>query len=87
MQTILKEVLFSDGKDYALELTSCDVDGEEQMRYTTYGIRLSDRDGNTLLQHRDISTDRAFVEEFVHLCVGHEVAAIHVDDMLEDYMD
>jgi len=87
MQAIRKKIHVSEGKHYILELTTCSIDDEEQMRYTTYGICLRDNDKEVLLRHKDISTNRSFVQRFIELCADRDVAAIHIGDLLEDYLD
>ena len=69
------------------QLTSMMVDESDDMRYTTYGIAVSDDAGQTALTYPDISTDRAFVEEFVRLVGSHDVALVHFSDLLEDYLE
>lgn len=87
MQTIHRDVLVSQGKNYILELTICHIDGEDQIRYTTYGIKLTNDKGDILLQLADVSTSRAFVENFIDLCVENDVSPMHIKDLLEDYLD
>jgi len=87
MQAIQKEPLVFRGKDYTLELTTCNIDDNEQMSYTTYGIRVTDQDDFVRLQYQDVSTQRTFVEEFIRLCADNDVELVHVADILEDYLE
>jgi len=61
-----------------------DVDG--YARYTTYGIKIADSVGNMRLFIADVSTNRAFVENFAAICERDRVSLCHVMDVLEDLL-
>ena len=63
------------------------IDEYEQIRYTTYGIRLITSSGDVLGEIPDISTQKNVVEDFIRLCHVYNVAAIHICDILEDYLE
>lgn len=75
------------GVDVLCELTTMVVDGEEGIRYTTYGMELLQLDDQKIASVDDISTSRNLVEDFICLLINHNVALIHVMDVLEDYLD
>lgn len=70
-----------------LELLATHVDDFEQMSYTTYGVRVKDDSGNVLAVYQDISTSKKHVQGFIDLIKDRDVAAIHIGDLLEDYLD
>ena len=69
------------------ELLTTKVDDFEQMSYTTYGIRVLDETGSKRFEYIDISTSREYVEGFIRMVEGRDVAAIHIADLLEDYLE
>lgn len=68
------------------ELTTIQVDDSEYLSYTAYGISVQDEDGNRLVEYPDISTSRDYVKRFIDMLETRDVAAIHIGDMLEDYL-
>ena len=72
---------------YSCQLTSMMVDESDDMRYTTYGVAVYGDAGQTVLAFPDISTDRAFVEGFVRMVDSHDIALVHIHDLLEDYLE
>ncbi len=79
-------LLKSCGVNLHLTQTDCTLDDDEQIRYTTYGIRLTDQMGNELAVKKDISTNRVFVEQFINKCVEYELRTENFEDCLEDYL-
>ena len=72
----------------SVELTSMDVVDEfEDIRYTTYGLRVLDLSGNVLYSAPDIGTKRAFVEQFIEFCAAIDVRLVHIHDLLKDYIE
>lgn len=70
-----------------MELTSMEVVDElEDIRYTTYGVRVTDEKGKVLFAAPDVDTRKEHVRRFVELCVQGEASVIHLPDLLEDYM-
>jgi len=82
-------------------LTSCDatahliqttgvLDDHETMHYTTYGVKLTNKDGQIIFVQEDISTSREFVEGFIKWCVDGlarpESFTYHVEDYLAQHM-
>ena len=68
------------------DLIASELDGYEVISYTTYGVRFFDHTGSVILCHNDISTDQDFVERYIELCISREVSAVHLDDILDDYI-
>ena len=62
------------------------LDAGEQISYTTYGVRLTDEDGNVVFVQEDISTRMEFVEEFIAWCQKGEASALSFADHIEDYL-
>lgn len=87
MRTVTETVSTSRSATYSCELTALKVDESEDMRYTTYGVAVLGAAGQQLLSYPDISTDKQFVEEFLNLIKNHDIALMHIPDLLEDYMD
>jgi len=87
MKATQKNILHERGMEFLMELTTCNIDGEDEMQYTTYGIRMTDPDGKALLHYRDISTSREYVEAFIQLCVDGGASPVHVASLLEDYLE
>ncbi len=69
------------------ELLTSHIDDCEQMSYTTYGICVRDEHDNVLLKHVDISTSREQVERFIEMVKEGDVAVVHINDVLEDFME
>lgn len=69
------------------ELLTTHVDDLVEMGYTTYGMRVWDGHGNVLLEYSDISTSAEHVQKFIDMLKDRDVAAIHIRDLLEDYLD
>ena len=68
------------------DLTTTDIDGEYDMRYTTYGIVAVNHIGDIVVCYKDVSTDAEFVKTIVDKCNELEVSAIHLEDILLDYI-
>jgi hypothetical protein len=49
----------------------------------TYGICVTDDDGNTVADFADVSTDREKVESIIAI-LDHGVSTLHIADVLED---
>lgn len=86
------KVLTRDSTDFSQEqltfkLVSSQVDDFEQMSYTTFGLRVLDENGANRFECLDISTSREFVEGFIQKVQGRDVAAVHIGDLLEDYLE
>lgn len=77
----------SSAAGFDCELLTTHIDDLDHMEYTTYGICVKDRNDVVLFDCLDISTDRAYVESFIRLILNSDVAALHVPDLLEDYLD
>ncbi len=69
------------------ELLKTNVDDSGEMRYTTYGVRATDSSGSCVFECLDISTSREYVAGFISAIEGKDVAAVHIADILEDYLD
>ncbi|MDR2908872.1 MAG: DUF6514 family protein [Oscillospiraceae bacterium] len=70
-----------------IELTEMEaVDGDEDISYTTYGLRVIGEDGRVLYSAPDVDTKRESVERFVEFCAAGEIRVIHMDDLLDDYL-
>ena len=69
------------------ELITTLIDDSEQISYTTYGVCIKDGSDNILITYSDISTNQNFVSDFIRLIMDNDVAAIHIPDLLEDYLD
>ncbi|MCL2034879.1 MAG: DUF6514 family protein [Oscillospiraceae bacterium] len=68
------------------ELTVSHVDDFEQMSYTTYGIRAICPGGEVAAYYPDISVSKECVQEFIELVSGNDVAAVHIHDLIEDFL-
>ena len=87
MISLKKYSFLSNESMLSIELISSEiVDSAEEVRYTTYGLRVLDQDGGILYAVTDIDTRQAFVERFIEFCTGSDVRLVHVPDLLEDYM-
>ncbi len=87
MNALKRYPLTSCDRELSMELTSCEkVDAEEEIRYTTYGLRVLDEAGLVLLSYEDLNTRRDYVERFLSMCAGHDIHPLHIPDLLEDYM-
>lgn len=69
---------------YRYELTSTVIDGEEHMRYTTYGICAVNQDGAIAASYPDVSTSEEFVQQLVEQCNRCELDVLHLKDILLD---
>jgi hypothetical protein len=87
MEVLTREREVSSRQKLSYQLLATHVDDFEQMSYTTYGIRVLDENGAKLFEYIDISTSREFVESFISTVAGRDVAAIHIADLLEDYLE
>ena len=74
------------GIDLECKLMTSSIDSDERIQYTGYGIRITDKSGRTVLSLPDISSNRETVESFAKVCVGCGVSALHIKDVLEDYL-
>jgi len=82
-----KYAMASDESEMTMELTSMDVvDEQEDIGYTTYGLRVLDVCGDVLYEVPDIDTSKDFVQRFVEFCSQSDVRLMHIPDLLEDYM-
>jgi len=84
----LKKYPLTDGKDTLnMELTAKEiVDELENIRYTTYGVRVTDETGNILFAAPDVDTKKEYVERFIEICAGSDIRLVHIPDLLEDYL-
>lgn len=69
------------------ELTVTHIDDLEQMRYTTYGIRAIDSNGEVAASYPDLSTSKRHVQEFLDKLANHDVSAMHIADLIEDFLN
>ena len=70
-----------------IELTSMEVVDELiDIRYTTYGMRVTDEVGDVVFAALDVDTQRENVQQFIELCAQNDVRVIHLPDLLEDYL-
>ena len=87
MNSLKTYQLTTGGDKLNMELTSMEVVDEiEDIRYTTYGVRVSDQAGNIVFAALDVDTCMEYVQRFIELCAQNDVSAIHLHDLLEDYM-
>ena len=83
----MKYTLMACETEMSMELTSMDVVDElEDIRYTTYGLRVLDDTGNVLYAAADIDTSKDFVKRFIEFCTASDIRLIHIPDLLEDYL-
>ncbi|MCL2057305.1 MAG: hypothetical protein FWH02_08835 [Oscillospiraceae bacterium] len=73
------------GIDFICELMTSFVDDEDQIRYTTYGMRVKDRQGGLLMELPDISLDKRRVDSFIETC-NCGICTMHIRDVLDDFM-
>lgn len=66
------------------ELTTDVIDGEGDMKYTTYGIMALDQNTRQLAQYRDVSTNQSFVRQIVDKCNKNQVDVLHLKDIILD---
>lgn len=64
------------------EETDCECCG----RYLTYGIAVTDGEGNVLRCVHDITCDGDSLEALAALCTRLELSLCHLDDVIEDYL-
>jgi len=83
----LKKYTLTKGKlGLNMELTTMEaVDELENICYTTYGLRVTDTQGNILFAAPDVDTNEGYVRRFIERCADGDVSLIHIPDMLEDY--
>ena len=87
MNCLEKYTLASGEAEMSMELTSMDVVDElEDIRYTTYGLRVLDSLGNILYTADDVDTSKNFVQRFAEFCANSDIRLIHIPDLLEDYL-
>ena len=87
MNSLKTYPLAEDTKGLNMELTRMEVvDESEDIRYTTYGVRVIDSADSILFSAPDISTQEKFVQRFVEICVQGQASVIHLPDLLEDYL-
>lgn len=72
---------------YVMTSTETDIDGGENVRYTTYGVKAFDSEGNVATVYPDVSTKKALVEEIVEKCNLYNADVIHLEDILLDCLD
>ena len=88
MNSLKTYQLTTGGDKLNMELTSMEVvDETENIRYTTYGVRVSDQAGNVVFAALDVDTRLEFVQRFIELCTQNDASVIHLHDLLEDYME
>jgi len=86
LTNVKPEVKNSLSAKIVFELTVTHVDDSPQMSYTTYGIRAIYPSGEVAAYYPDISVSKEFVQEFLELVRGHDVAAVHIRDLIEDFL-
>ena len=87
MNSLKTYQLTTGGDKLNMELTSMEVVDEiADIRYTTYGVRVTDQVGNVVFAALDVDTRLEYVQRFIELCTQNDVSAIHLHDLLEDYM-
>lgn len=74
------------GVDLTTELTKTDIDDNGDFKYTTYGIIVKNIKNEIIFQKKDISTNKNVVLEFIDICERNLVAAVHLMDVLEDFL-
>ena len=67
---------------YELTEEKFTLDGEP---YTGYGVA-GFLDGQKVSEVRNISCNRAYIEDLVRLCRAYQVALVHLRDVAEDYI-
>ena len=86
MREIKKYTLNGCAQTIYCQLTTSSLDGYDSIRYTTYGVCFTNESGEVVMECKDISTDCRLVEEYIDLCIAHEVSGVHLRDVLEDYL-
>lgn len=66
--------------------TTSVVDGEDDLRYTTYGIVARDERQNIVARIDDVSTDLALVDEIVARCNANDADILHLEDIVLDWI-
>jgi hypothetical protein len=74
-------------KSYTYKLTSSVIDGEDNLRYTTYGVAALDQSGEVLSAYPDVSADRLGLEELVVRCNERGLSILHLEDVLLDFIE
>ncbi len=54
--------------------------------FFTYGLDVMDERGNLIRRIGDISTDRETVVRLARLCNALQPSAVHVDDIVNDFL-
>jgi hypothetical protein len=72
---------------WSYELTNIAIDGEGNLRYTTYGVQALDHEGNVAAAYADVSTDRRKVEELVAKCNENDLHILHLEDVALDLIE
>ena len=87
MNCLKKYPLTAGGEKLNIELTSMEVVDElNDIRYTTYGVRVTDQAENVIFAALDVATRMEYVQRFIELCAKNDASAIHLPDLLEDYL-
>jgi len=87
MNNLKKYPLTKGEPELHMELTSMEaVDEMENIRYTTYGLRVTDKQGKILFAAPDVDTNEGYVRRFIERCADSDVSLIHIRDLLEDYL-
>ncbi len=86
MMVTVEEVAASVKEKLSFELLTTHIDDFEQMSYTAYGICVTS-DGEKVFECKDISTSREYVNKFIDMVKGRDVSALHIADILEDYLN
>ena len=87
MNCLKKYPLTTGEEKLSMELTSMEVvDEDRDIRYTTYGVRVTDEDGGVIFAALDVDTRMEYVQRFAELCAENDIRIIHLPDLLEDYL-
>ncbi len=86
MMFMTEEAASSVKEQLSYELLTTHIDDFEQMSYTTYGVRVTSG-GAKVFECTDISTAPGYVKKFIDIVKDRDVSAIHIADVLEDYLD
>ena len=52
----------------------------------TYGIEIVDENGNIAASVKDVFAHEEQARDFAHMCEKNNVSAIHLRDVIEDYL-
>lgn len=69
---------------YQYYLTETNVDGEDNIRYTTYGIRAEAPTGDVVAEYADVTTNQDLMQRLVAQCNEHCADVIHLEDIIFD---